>query len=87
MSRAYDNITRPKKSKNLPNILCEKEINALINSLKNIKNKTILYTIYSAGIRLGELIRLTIKDIRSEDGYIFIKDSKDKKGPSYCIKS
>jgi len=44
-----------------------------------LKHKTILHTIYGAGLRVGELIRLRVVDIRSEEGYIFIKDSKGKK--------
>lgn len=52
---------------------------AILNSPKNIKHKAILYTIYSAGLRVGELTRLRIEDIRSDDGYIFVKDSKGKK--------
>lgn len=79
MPREYYTITRPKKSWNLPNVLSEEEVIAIINSPKNLKHKAVLYTIYSAGLRLGELIRLRITDIRSDDGYLFIKDSKGKK--------
>ena len=77
--REYYTITRPKRSKELPNILSEAEVLAIINSPKNIKHKAILYTIYSAGLRIGEVIRLRIKDVRSEEGFLFIKDSKGKK--------
>ncbi len=79
MPREYYKITRPKRSKNLPNVLSIQEVAAIINSPKNIKHKAILHTIYSAGLRISELVRLRITDIRSEDGYIFIKDSKGKK--------
>src|SRR5690606_29500846 len=41
--REYYTITRPKRSKELPNILSEAEVLAIINSLKNIKHKAILY--------------------------------------------
>ncbi len=77
--REYYNITRPKKSKDLPNVLSKEEVKAIINSPQNIKHKAILYTIYSGGLRLGELIRLRVTDIRSDEGFIFIKDSKGKR--------
>lgn len=77
--REYYNITRPKKSKDLPNVLSKEEVKAIINSPQNIKHKAILYAIYSGGLRLGELIRLRVTDIRSDEGFIFIKDSKGKK--------
>jgi len=79
MPREYYNITRPKRSKDLPNTLSEAEVLAIINSPKNIKHKAILHTIYSAGLRVGEVIRLRVKDVRSDDGFLFIKDSKGKK--------
>lgn len=77
--RTYYDIQRPKKSKNLPNILSEPEVKALLSSVKNLKHKTILATIYSAGLRLSELLNLRIEDIHSHDGYIFIKGAKGKK--------
>ncbi|SRX75895.1 tyrosine-type recombinase/integrase [Aequorivita antarctica] len=79
MPREYYNITRPTKSKDLPNILSEGEVRAIINFPTNTKHRAILHTIYGAGLRVGELIRLRVKDIRSADGYIFIKDAKGKK--------
>lgn len=74
----YD-IQRPQKSKELPNVLSMTEVAAIVASPKNIKHQAILCTLYSGGLRLGELIRLRIDDIRSDDGYIFIKGAKGKK--------
>ena len=79
MPREYYNITRPKKSQDLPNVLSVEEVRLLLNHPKNIKHRAILHIIYAAGLRIGEVIRLRVKDIRSDDGYIFIKDSKGKK--------
>lgn len=79
MPREYYNVTRPKKSKDLPNVLSVDEVRAILNHPRNIKHKAILNVIYGAGLRIGEVIRLRIKDIRSDDGYIFVKDSKGKK--------
>jgi len=77
--RAYYNIQRPKKSQSLPNVLSEKEVVRLINSPSNIKHKAILYTIYSAGLRISELVSLRIEDIRHDEKVIFVKCSKGKK--------
>src|SRR5690606_8690057 len=79
MPREYYNITRPKRSRDLPNVLSTEEVRRLINHPTNIKHRAILHTIYAAGLRVGEVLRLRIKDIRSDDGYIFIKDSKGKR--------
>ncbi|MGO3182872.1 MAG: tyrosine-type recombinase/integrase [Aequorivita sp.] len=79
MPREYYNITRPKKSKDLPDTLSKQEVAAIINYPSNIKHKAILHVLYAAGLRVGEAVRLRVADVRSDDGYLFIKDSKGKK--------
>jgi len=77
--REYYDIQRPKRNKTLPGVLSMKEVGLILNQPKNIKHRAILYTIYSGGLRLGEVINLRIEDIRSEGGYIFIRGAKGKK--------
>ena len=79
MPREYYDIQRPKRLKSLPNVLSQEEVLRLINTPKNIKHKAILYTIYSCGLRVGELLNLRVKDLRTDDGYVFIKGGKGKK--------
>lgn len=63
----------------LPSVLSLGEINKIINSTKNLKHKTILMLIYSAGLRLNELLELKIADIDSGAMRIHIKSGKGKK--------
>ena len=77
--REYYEITRPRKSHDLPNVRSPKEVMAIINQPANLKHKAMLHCLYGAGLRVGELLRLRVNDIRSDDCYIFIKDSKGKK--------
>lgn len=77
--REFYDIQRPKKAKELPNVLSMQEVRRLINSPDNLKHKAMLYLIYSAGLRSGELLKLRVRDIRTEQGYIFIKGAKGKK--------
>ncbi len=77
--REYYDLQRPKKSKTLPNVLSKEDIKKLISQPKNIKHKAILSLIYSAGLRISELINIRIEDIRSKEGYIFVKAAKGKK--------
>ncbi|GAA4239209.1 site-specific integrase [Postechiella marina] len=79
MPREYYDIQRPKKTRNIPNVLSKEEVLNIIQAPTNIKHKAILYTIYSSGLRISELINLRIADVHSNDGYLFIKDSKGKK--------
>lgn len=79
MPREYYEIQRPKKAVSIPNVLSTNEILKIIQSPQNIKHKAILTAIYSAGLRISELINLRIVDVHSKDGYLYIKDSKGKK--------
>ena len=77
--REYYDLQRPNRSKSLPNVFSKEEVMRIVAAPKNIKHKAILLTIYSAGLRISEAINLRIKDIHSDEGYIFVKDAKGKK--------
>lgn len=79
LPKEYYAIQRPKRSVNLPNVLTEEEVFKIIQQPTNIKHRAILWTIYSAGLRISEVLNLRILDIHSEAGFIFVKDSKGKK--------
>ncbi|WP_373395790.1 site-specific integrase [Algoriphagus halophilus] len=77
--RTVYEIQRPKKSVTLPNILSQEEIKSILQSVENLKHRTVLMLIYSAGLRISEAIKLRVRDIHSDEGYIFIKGAKGKK--------
>lgn len=77
--RTFYKVTRPKRSVSLPNVLSREEVAAILQFPKNIKHRAILTTIYSAGLRISEVINLRVVDIHSKEGFIFVKDSKGKK--------
>lgn len=71
---------RPKsKPKSNPVILSENEVRKLLLSIDNLKHKAMLATVYSLGLRSGELIRLKIKDFDGGRGLIYIRKSKGDK--------
>jgi len=72
-------IKRPRKDKKLPVILSQEEITKILSSVDNIKHKAILMLIYSAGLRVGEVVKLKPEDIDSERMLIHIKGSKGRK--------
>ncbi|MFN3803079.1 tyrosine-type recombinase/integrase [Belliella pelovolcani] len=60
-------------------MLSEEEVSQILKSTTNIKHKAILMTIYSAGLRISELINLKIKDIDSERMQIRVESAKGNK--------
>lgn len=72
-------IPRPKKHYQLPKVLSEDEIGRMFNAIRNIKHKAILFTAYSAGLRVSEVAHLKIKDVDSGRMQLFIEKAKGKK--------
>lgn len=72
-------IPRPKKQLILPKLLNEAELAKLFNALSNKKHKAMLFTAYSAGLRVSEIVNLKLADIDSKRMQIFIRRAKGKK--------
>ncbi|MGH2568950.1 MAG: site-specific tyrosine recombinase/integron integrase [Bacteroidota bacterium] len=72
-------IPRPKKQRKLPSILSEEEVHALFEQTTNLKHKVLLMLTYSAGLRVGEVVRLKPEDIDSKRMLIHIRKAKGQK--------
>ena len=72
-------LTRPKKSKKLPTVLSPEEMIAIIQYTRNIKHRAILTLIYSAGLRIGELLHLKLNDFNLNRKQLHIKSGKGRK--------
>jgi len=68
-----------RKQRKYPDILTRKEINALFNACDNLRDKSLLMIMYSAGLRLGEVSGLKVSDIDSEKMQLFIRNGKGGK--------
>jgi integrase/recombinase XerD len=73
------NIPRPQKENKLPEILSQQEVGRILNSTENFKHRAILFLVYSAGLRVGEVVSLNINDIDEERMLIHVKQGKGKK--------
>ncbi len=63
----------------LPKLLNEIEIRKVFNALDNKKHKAMLFTAYSGGLRVSEIVNLKLSDIDSKRMQIFIARAKGKK--------
>jgi site-specific recombinase XerD len=77
--RDFYNLPRSKKKEQLPSILTEEEIVALLQQTSDIKHKVLLMTAYSAGLRVSELVGLRIKGIDSSRMLFHVRQEKGKK--------
>ena len=72
-------IPRPKRPIQLPKVLNETELKRMFAAVPNLKHKAILFTAYSAGLRVSEVVHLRVHDIDSRRMQIFIARAKGKK--------
>ena len=75
----FIDIPRPKKPQQLPKVLGEQEITRLFNAITNKKHKAILFTAYSAGLRVSEVVNMKLSSIDSDRMQICIERAKGKK--------
>ena len=74
-----EEIKRPRKSRHLPNILSKEEIKILLDSISNLKHKTMLALTYACGLRKSELLSLRITSVDSKRKLLVIKGAKGNK--------
>jgi integrase/recombinase XerD len=72
-------VERPRKERKLPVILSEEEVLRILSSTPNPKHRLIFATLYSTGMRIGELLNLRIQDVDLERKLVHIKGAKGKK--------
>jgi site-specific recombinase XerD len=72
-------IPRPKKQEILPKVISKERIADLINSIENLKHRTIIMLTYACGLRVSEVVSLKVKHIDGQRKTIFIEKAKGKK--------
>lgn len=76
-------IESPKTGTKLPEVLSVEEINRIIEAVdlsrpEGHRNKAIIETLYSCGLRVSELVNMGITDIHFGEGFINVTGKGDK---------
>ena len=74
-----EELKRPNKDLTLPTVLSKEEVLDLLRCTKNLKHRTILALLYSAGLRVSEVIHLTLDCFDIDRRQIFIRYAKGRK--------
>lgn len=71
-------LKRPRRKKFFPTILTPEQMQAVINSPKSLKQRTVLYFIYDNGLRISEALNLKLSDLitRCPEPHIKIRAAK-----------
>jgi integrase/recombinase XerD len=78
-----EEIETPKTGLHLPDVLTVAEVNALIDSIapdkaESSRNRAMLETLYSCGLRVSELVGLKFSDLYFDEGFIIVRGKGNK---------
>ncbi len=77
--RKVYHLERPRKEWKLPIVLSEDEVASLLKNTFNIKHRCLLVLLYSAGLRISELLNLQWTDIDHDRRIIHVRSGKGGK--------
>lgn len=72
-------IPRPRKEVRLPTVLSQNEVARMLNKARNPKHRALLMLVYSAGLRVSEVVRLKVADLEMERGLVRVRRGKGGK--------
>jgi integrase/recombinase XerD len=74
-----DRIPMPKRGRPLPAVLSREEVEGLIRSAGHPTREALIMLLYSAGLRVGEVVRLRPEDLQPERGLLLVRRGKGRK--------
>ena len=83
--RLIINIRYSKTPKALPIVLTKEKVAMLINSISNPKHKLMTKLMYSAGLRVSELVNLKLENLDIKNGYGWVRHGKGNKDRMFVI--
>jgi integrase/recombinase XerD len=70
---------RPRKERMLPSVLSAEEVRRFLRCLSSPKHRALAMLIYSAGLRVGEAVRLRVEDLDLDRRLVHVRGGKGRK--------
>ena len=77
--RFYFNFGLPRGAKRLPVVLSKTEVAALLGAVTNVKHRLLLSLMYSAGLRVSEVVALKPEDFDLDYHVLWVRQGKGNK--------
>ena len=72
-------VPRPRKQEQLPGVLSQDEVARMLRKTRNPKHRALLMLVYSAGLRVGEVVGLKVADLDMDRGLVRVRRGKGGK--------
>lgn len=76
---AVETVQRPRRERKLPAVLSRTDVRKILDATEYPKHKLALMLVYSAGLRVSEVVKLKVGDIDMERRLIRVRGAKGKK--------
>jgi len=81
----FYSIKYSKVPRKMPTVLDKEEVVRLVDSIENTKHKLMIKMIYSAGLRVSELLNLKICDLNLMNNFGYVRNGKGNKDRLFII--
>jgi len=78
-------IKYSKTPEKLPEVLSKEETRKIFESIKNPKHSFMIMLMYSAGLRVSELLNLKVCDLELDKGYGWVRKGKGNKDRLFIL--
>src|ERR1700691_236018 len=79
LKEVSENIPYARRADPLPAVLARDQVERFLKAVPNLKMRTAFITVYAAGLRVSEVVKLTARDIDSARMVIIIRQAKGRK--------
>ncbi|MEK6926990.1 MAG: site-specific tyrosine recombinase/integron integrase [Nanoarchaeota archaeon] len=85
LKKEFSEIRLPKKDRKLPEVLSKEEVKKLIDSCDTEKSKLMISLLYSAGLRVSELVNLKVGDVNFNENTGWVRKGKGSKDRVFTL--
>ena len=83
--KIWIDVKYSKIPKKLPLVLTKEEVKRLFSAINNKKHRLMIKLMYSAGLRVSELLNLKTNDLEISKGYGYVRKGKGNKDRIFII--
>ncbi len=85
LKKEFSQVKMPKKERRLPEVLTKDEVKKLIDCAETEKSRLIIALLYSSGLRVSELVNLSVRDLNLSENSGWVRRGKGSKDRLFMI--